>query len=402
MNPSFELLPSLDLPLRVALLLVAAVAFAELGQRALRLPRVSGYIVAGVVLGPGVLGWVPASTSGELRPLMLLGLGLLLFELGSRVDPKWLAANPRLLLTSLSEAGLTFVGVYVFMDWIGSDVATAVTVAAIAVSTSPTVVMRIVSENRARGQMTQRLLLLTALNSLLAIVLAKIGLALIHLDQRQDVAQAIAQPLYLACGSFLFAVAVAVAAHFGQALGLRRESERFAVTIATLLVAATLADRLELSVPLVLLAAGMLLRARSPRLLLFPEHFGSAGALLVIVVFVLTGVAISPADVLAGGLASAGLLVIRAGAKCAGAWWSAGPGGLPPAKAAWLGVALLPMSGLAVLLAYDAAGLYPAFGERVMSTVLGAVAVMELVGPILTQLALRRAGEADPKPLARG
>ena len=59
----------------------------------------------------------------------------------------------------MAEAGLTFAGVYLFLAWNGFVSATSITVAAIAVSTSPTVVMRVVSENNARGQLTQRLLL---------------------------------------------------------------------------------------------------------------------------------------------------------------------------------------------------------------------------------------------------
>lgn len=383
---------------RVALLLIAAVSLAELGQRWCRLPRLSGYVLAGIVLGPGVLAWAPLSISGDLRPLMLLGLGLLLFELGSKVDLRWLADNRSLLISSLAEAGLTFVGVYSFLAWAGMLTATCVTVAAIAVSTSPTVVMRIVAENNARGQMTQRLLLLTALNCLYAILLLKVGLAFVHYNQNPDPWPAIAHPLYVTSGSLLLAVLVALAMRFSQSTVLRRDSERFAVVLAVLLLSATAADRFGLSVPMVLLCGGMILRYRSKRLLLFPEHFGSAGALLVILLFVLTGLALDPAQIAAGGLLSLGLLLIRGGAKYLGARWSAGRGGLAPHKANWLGVALLPMSSLAVLQAYDVSALYRDFGDEVVAIILGAVVVMELLGPILTQLALRRAGEASPAP----
>lgn len=395
-------LPSLpsevDLYARVAMLLIAAIGFAELGQRALRLPRLTGYALAGMLLGPGVLGWAPLSISGELRPLMVLGLGILLFELGSRIDLRWLAANRRLIASSLAEAGLSFAGIYVFLAWSGLAPAIAATVAAIGVATGPTVVMRIVAENNARGQMTQRLMLLTGLNCLYSILLLRVSIALLHLDRQDDFWPAIAHPLYVTCGSFLLAALVAVAMRLAFSAGLRRESERFSVVLAILLITSTVADRLGMSVPMVLLVGGMLLRSRSQRLYLFPEHFGSAGALLVILLFVLTGLALTPAQVAAGGLLSLGLLLIRGGAKYFGAWWSTGRGGLTPRKAGWLGAALLPMSSLAVLQAYDAAALYPDFGEEILAIVLGAVVIMELLGPILTQLALRRVGETGPAP----
>lgn len=349
-----------------------------------------------MLLGPSVLAWVPPSISGDLRPLMLLGLGLLLFELGSRVDLRWLRHNPMLIVGSLVESGLTFFAVYFFLDWFDLVAAARMTIAAIAVSTSSAVVMRIVAENNARGQMTERLMLMTALNSLYAILLLKISVGVMHLDRNAGLLQTIGHPAYIALGSLLQGAALAYAMHLTRFFHLKRESERFALVIAVVLLGTTAADRLGLSVPMALLCGGMILRSLSQRLHLFPEHFGAAGALLVIILFTLTGVALDPRHVVAGGLMSIGLLLIRGLAKYVGAYVSAGYGGLVPKKAAWLGVALLPMSSLAVLQAHDVAGLYADFGDDVLAIVLGAVLIMELLGPVATQIALRRSGEAMP------
>ena len=62
-----------------------------------------------------------------------------------------------------------------------------------------------------------------------------------------------------------------------------------------------------------------------------------------------------------------------------------------------LAIALLPMSGLAVVMVRDTATLYPGFGKELAAVVLSAVAVLELVGPLATQFALKRAGEAHPE-----
>lgn len=390
-------LPSeIDAFARVAVLLMTAIAFAQLGERFLRLPRITGYVVAGIVMGPSALNLTPISITGDLRPLMLIGLGLLLFELGSRVDLRWLKHNPTLLASSLIESGVTFAATFAFLSLFDFPTATVVSIAAIAVSTSPAVVMRIVAENNARGQMTQRLLLLTALNSLYAILLLKIGVAFVHLNQNSGVLEAIGHPLYVVCGSFLLAAAIAYGIHRARFSQLTRESERFTLIIAIVLLATTIADHFGLSVPMALLCGGILLRTLSQRLHLFPEHFGSAGAILVVILFTLTGVALDPQKLMLGGGISLGLIVIRALAKYCGGWLSALRGGLAPNKAAWLGVALLPMSSLAVLHAYEVADLYPDFGDDIIAIVLGAVLVMELLGPIATQLALRRAGEASP------
>ena len=67
--------------------------------------------------------------------------------------------------------------------------------------------------------------------------------------------------------------------------------------------------------------------------------------------------------------------------------------GLRAGGAGLLSLSLLPMSGLAVVMVYDTAILYPRFGAELAAVVLSAVAVMELLGPLATQFALKRAGE---------
>jgi hypothetical protein len=70
--------------------------------------------------------------------------------------------------------------------------------------------------------------------------------------------------------------------------------------------------------------------------------------------------------------------------------------GLAARAAGWLAVSLQPLSGQAVIMVRDTVSLYPSFGRELAAVVLSAVVVLELLGPIATQLALKRAGEARP------
>ena len=78
----------------LALTLVIAVLVGEVLVRQLRLPRIVGYIGIGVLLGPGGLGLIPELPEAEWRLVVDLALGILLFELGSKVNLRWLRANP--------------------------------------------------------------------------------------------------------------------------------------------------------------------------------------------------------------------------------------------------------------------------------------------------------------------
>ncbi|MBK8119329.1 MAG: hypothetical protein IPK39_09095 [Sulfuritalea sp.] len=121
-----------------------SIAGAEICGRWLRLPRSSS-----VTSSPGCCWGRPCwagcrqSVTGDLRPLILLGLGLLLFELGSRVDLRWLRHNPMLIVAAWSASSPLPRPVSSSLAGSTSAWGRRVAVAKIAVSTSPAVVMRI-------------------------------------------------------------------------------------------------------------------------------------------------------------------------------------------------------------------------------------------------------------------
>ena len=96
----------------LALTLVVAVLISELMVRHLRWPRIVGYIGIGILLGPGGLSLIPELPAAEWRLVVDLALGILLFELGNRVNLRWLKANPWIAATSLLEATATFAAVF--------------------------------------------------------------------------------------------------------------------------------------------------------------------------------------------------------------------------------------------------------------------------------------------------
>ncbi|MFP3571219.1 cation:proton antiporter, partial [Paraburkholderia sp. SIMBA_030] len=76
------------------LALLAAGLFGELCYRAWRLPRISGYAIVGLIAGAAGFGVIDVDTAMAARPLLDVALGLLLFELGSRLDLRWIRRNP--------------------------------------------------------------------------------------------------------------------------------------------------------------------------------------------------------------------------------------------------------------------------------------------------------------------
>lgn len=385
-------LPAWPLQMTETMRLAVALLFAGLAGegvfRFARLPRATGYSLAGLLLGPIVFGWFSVSHLGSLRIVIDLALALVLFELGIRVDLRWFRANPWILASSLAEAALTFGGVFLVLRLLGSTAGFSATVAAIAISTSPAVVMRVAGELRADGQVTQRLFVHTALNVLYAVVLSKLIVGGMHGAFRNDWLAGVLHPLYLLTGSLLVGVAVAAAFRLLRRKFDLQDQQGVAILFGLLLLAIALLQMFSLPTMLAPLLAGVIVKNWDRRPHLWANHFGTAGGVLVILLFVLTGITLTGDALMLGGLSAILLIAIRLLAKCSGVALFGTFGGLSVRQSLALGVALTPMSAVAFLLVEDIRGIYPEFGAQIGAVVLSMVAILQLLGPIGVQWAL--------------
>ena len=158
--------PAPDLLFWGALMLVGGGLLGEAVFRRLGLPRIVGYSAAGMAVALAGQGLDAGKLAGGVRLVVDLALALLLFELGSRVNLRWLRANPALLWTSAAESLASFAAIFVALRWLGQPVNVALTLATMLVAASAAVVGRVASELRSAGQVTERMIVLTALNTL--------------------------------------------------------------------------------------------------------------------------------------------------------------------------------------------------------------------------------------------
>jgi len=391
-------LPAWPLPLQAlpwyALLLLAAAIAGEALQRLLRLPRVLGWIVAGVVLGPHASGALGAQDLAGLRGVLEVAIGMVLFELGQRVDLQWLRRNPWLLAASLLECGLSFGAMFVLLLALDAPPLLAAVAAAIGVATAPAVILVVVRDLRAQGQVTERALLLTALNNIVAFLSVSMLLAWLAHEYAGGWRIALGHPLYLITGSLALAGALAgVTLALLQLLG-RRDEAQFISAVALVVLAVWAAGALKLSVTLTLLGYGTLLRAIDRRRHFVSLDFGRVGRIFVMLLFAITAASLDLRLLPAGALAGATLVAARYLGKTLGIFAFARPSGMTLRKASLVSLGLMPMSGLAVVLVSQTAELYPKIGVSLATVVVSATVMLELLGPLVAHFALIKAGDA--------
>lgn len=387
--------------LPLAALIIAAVVIAHLLREWLGLPRITGYFLCGFVAGPGVLNLVDASWLADARIAFDFTLALILFELGRRLDLRWMRNDHWLPLTAFTESLGAFLLVYLLLMWFGVSSLYAAVAGGVAIATSPAVVMAVVRDEKAEGPLTERVLAIAAFDNVIAVLVVTALIGVLHMQRDITWLTAITHPLYLVIGSVLAGgIAYFIASRLARLLG-KRDELQFALLIALLLIIAEATRIFQLSVLIAALTFGVAARNldRGGKVSLL--DVGHGFTLVLVVLFLSAGGAITPKAILAAGGLALVLIVARAVGKAIPALLFAPLSGLSVRKSVMLGAALTPMSAVAIALVESVSRAHPDFAESGAAVLLAAVALLELIGPLVTQAALRWAGEAEPTAARR-
>lgn len=386
---------------------VALIAAAIAGELIvpLGLPRVTGYLIFGLLCGPYLANIITRPMARELQLVNGLAVTLIAFVAGLEMNLRRLA--PRLgtivrvggVTMGLSYAVL-FGALWLAWPWIGiapaivglQRVAAAALLTALVASFSPTVTIAIVAESRAAGPLTELTLAIVILADLVLIFAFTILMHVVHFafGGAADVGL-FAGVTWDVLGSLAFGGLC------GAALSLYLVFVRREVPLVVLgfcAVVAGTASRVHLEPLVCALAAGMVVENLAESVGDVVKDAVEKGALPVLVVFF----AAAGASLQLDALATLGWIAVAiSAARMALIWLGADLGrraaGLDnqASHLAWMG--MVSQAGVTLGLALIVAGEFPAWGPAVQTLVLALIALHQLVGPVLFRTALARAGE---------
>ncbi len=397
---TLEGLRSVDPVLGIALLMIAAVVAGEALRRWTRLPRACGHMLVGVVASPVALRLLELTDIDPWKPLLDLAVGVLVFELGARIRPRWLFDNPSLALQCLAEALFAAAAVAAALITLGAAPMSAALAGTVAMATSPVITMSAAHEWQPRGQVTERLLLMTALNSVLAVLVLKAWLVIATADAplRSEWLPALANAVYVLCGSFLLGALLGIALTY-LSRPMRGTMASAVLQIGLLVFGALLAAQWTLSALLSLLVAGMVARARMGHALSIEPQLGTAGASLTVLLFVSLGLVSTVENLWSLWPWVLAIIVARLLGKAVAVAALARASGLGLRQALGLVIALQPMAHSALLLGASTYG-WPADAPQVdagvLQALLIAVTLMQLSGPVWSLVGLRHVAQEVP------
>jgi Kef-type K+ transport system membrane component KefB len=360
----------------------------------LKVPRVTGYLLMGLIIGPHFTGLIPEQVVQNLDVINDIALGLILFAIGNEFE--WSHLKRIGIRNLFYLAAFETVGVMILVSGgfllLGYDLVLSLLIGTIAVATAPAATLLVVREYHSTGPLTDRLLALVAVNNLLAMGMFRVIYTFVHLGHGADPAAAMLQPVYEVFVSIVLGVIL------GKLLSVWEKHldelpELLLVIIGVILIGTGLARALHLPPMLVAMAAGATVANSSYVHRLIYVEQRQLEQPIYIAFFVLAGLSLHVGMLLKIGWAG----IIYLGARFLGKFggiWLAGRYSKQPAEVSnFLGMTLICQAGVAIGLSYEVMADYPEMGQFITTIVLATVIVNETIGPYLVKLGLSLAKE---------
>jgi Kef-type K+ transport system membrane component KefB len=357
---------------------------------------VTAYLIAGVLIGPGVLNLLNADAVSSFSLITSTALGFIAFSIGDQFKLSTLKSigKPALIITVLES-----VGAVALVDTVtilcGFPKAMCVTLGALAASTAPAATLMVVRQYKADGPLTRMLLPVVAADDATGLIAysisINIAIAMVN-NEAFSVYSTLCVPL------MQIAAALGIGALLGIILGLshryfRSHTNRMSIAIALIFLGVALADKWGLSSLLLCMAMGALYvnsNKDSERVLTSIDDWTYP---LFMLFFVISGASLDLGALPKVGLLGIIYVVTRFTGKWIGSYIGAAMTKQPDVIKKNLGFSLMPQAGVAIGMATLALQQLPGYGAQVQTVILAATLIYELIGPIATKFALNRAGE---------
>ncbi len=397
-----------DLALAIGVMITVGLLGGVVSNK-IKFPRITGYVIVGILLGPSVLNLISRATIEDLGIITHATLGIIAYLIGASLrfeairrlgrSIAWITPFQSLGAWLVVTLSLVFIAPVVLpasgVTSANNYVPLALVIGAIASATAPAVTMAIIREYKARGSLTTTLLAVVALDDAIAVIAFAVAIG-------------IAQPLVsgsngvslyqvLAVPSLEIAKSIGIGTALGFALVylaklVKTRALLLTIVLGVILLCTGIANSLGISLIMANMTIGFIVANRMTD---SEPIFVIEGIEEVVfaIFFVFSGMHFDAGIIRTAGILALVVFGVRFAGKYYGTVIGARISRASEEVRKYLGFALVPQAGVALGLALLAAEILPALGNILVNIVLASVIINELVAPPLTKYAITKAGE---------
>ncbi len=392
---------SINTILSLGIILLAGLA-AAFFIRKIKIPTITAYILLGILVGPSALNVVSRGILSSSGMISNVVLSFIAFSLGQNFSlERFRRVGKSVITISICEVLGTFLIVSLGL-WLLANlpIYIALIFGGIAAATDPAAVVMVTREYRARGTFTDTILGIVAIDDAWGIILFAFCLAIAkNLTGTHG---------FIINSTFFGALhaakeiigALALGGLLGWALSklsryITNPRDFLIYTIGFILLNAGLAIHFDLSVLLANMFLGAVLVNINKTSFKFFDALKLIDSPFYLLFFVLAGASLEIGLLKSLSLIGVVYIFARALGKIMGAMTGANIIDASPRIKKYMGLGLIPQAGVALALALIAKSTFSQYGSVIFSTIVATTIIYELVGPICTKYALKKAGEVE-------
>lgn len=370
--------------------------FAGKVTKKIRLPNVTGYIIIGLIVGPHALGLLPLQVVQDFGIISEIALGFIAFSIGSEFKVSYLKKiGKSTFIIAIVAALAAVILVDLALILTGNDLAFSIVLGSIAAATAPAATLMVVKQYKAKGPVTSALLPVVAIDDAAAIMIFGISVAIAKALGSQGDTSLVATllaPFIEIFGSMIFGGVLGIALTYLTKWFTGR-GNRVSSALAMILLCIGASNLLGFSPLLTCMTmSGVYVNLSKVYNVVF-ELVERVTPPIFILFFFISGANLDLTIIPSVGFVGVLYIVFRVIGKVGGSALGARMAHTEPVVAKYLGYTLIPQAGVAIGLATMAMAVLPEHGPQIQTVILSATVIYELVGPLITKIALIKAGE---------
>jgi len=366
------------------------------------LPNVTGYIVGGLIIGPYVLGIVSSGMAEGLNIISEMALGFIALSIGAEFELSYFreVGKAPVIITVLEGLfAIAFVTAGLLI--MGFELPLTVILGAIASATAPAATIMVIRQYQANGPVTKTLLSVVALDDAVALIAFGFAVAITKslTNADGDLLMGILDPFI----TLLLSIVIGVVSALILLIPMRffkKTSNRTCAVVGIVFLTLTLADYFGASSLLACMVLGAVFTNISQDAASVFRIADNLTPPIFMLFFVLSGARLDVTLIPAIGVIGVGYILLRVLGKLSGAWLGAVISKAPKTVRKYLGWALVPQAGVAIGLTLVADQVVPEYAPRIRTVILCATLIYELIGPVISKMALKKAGEIQESTTA--